>query len=140
MNLTVPILSNETVGMKCQYCGNKAKKVMGNVIYPHRKSLWKQKFFHCAPCDAYVSCHQRSNGKFKSMGQLANKELRRLRMLAHRHFDPLWMGGEMSREQAYYWLAGQMGMTRSEAHIGKFNDDQCRMVVEICKSRIGGCK
>lgn len=118
--------------VKCQYCGNKAKKVMGDVIYPYRKSLWRKKFFLCEPCDAYVGCHQTPNGKFKSMGELANRELRQLRIKAHEAFDPMWLHGSMERSKAYAWLAMQMNLSTKECHIGKFNVEQCKRVIAIC--------
>lgn len=134
--MDVQIASSASVeyagGMKCQYCGNKAKKVMGNVIYPHRKSLWKKKFFRCDPCDAHVGCHDTGNGRFKSMGQLANRALRRLRIRAHDAFDPIWQSGQMKRQLAYAWLANQMGLSVNETHIGHFNETQCARVIEIC--------
>jgi len=123
--------------VKCQYCGNKAKKVMGNVIYPYRKSLWRRKFFLCKPCDAYVGCHHTPNGKFKTMGELANRELRQLRRRAHVAFDPLWTENRMTRAKAYAWLAEQMGLTSSECHIGKFNNEQCERVIELCTNKGG---
>lgn len=127
--------------MKCQYCGNRARKVMGNVIYPHRKALWKRKFYQCKPCDAHVGCHQTSNGKFKAMGELANRELRALRVKAHAAFDPLWQSGSMSRSRAYAWLAGQMDVEVRDCHIGMFNVEQCRRVIEICSTNqeVGKC-
>lgn len=121
------------VGVKCQYCGNKAKKVLGNVIYPHKKSLWKNKFFHCAPCDAYVGCHKTTNGQFKSMGQLANRELRRLRIRAHNAFDPMWRDTGIARNKCYAWLAGKMRVPIRDCHIGMFNETQCQKVIEFCK-------
>lgn len=38
----------------------------------------------------------------------------------------------MSRNQAYAWLASQMGMTREECHMLLMNEEQCLQVVRIC--------
>lgn len=130
---TLGVFSHGDMEVKCQYCGNKAKKVMGDEIYPHRKSLWKKKFYLCKPCDAYVSCHKTANGKFRSMGQLANRALRRARVQAHEAFDPIWNTGLMHRRQAYQWLSEQLGIPVDETHIGMFSEQQCARVIEICK-------
>lgn len=116
--------------LDCPYCGKEAEKVKGDAIYPHRKDLYHKKFFLCVPCDAYVGCH---DGKgFKALGRLADRELRKWKQMAHTAFDPLWRRGKMtSRDAAYYWLADQMGISKREAHIGKFNVDQCKQVIEL---------
>ena len=32
----------------------------------------------------------------------------------------------------YRWLREQMGMTAEECHIGRFDKEQCKKVIEIC--------
>ena len=39
----------------------------------------------------------------------------------------------MTRTQAYKWLAEQLQLTESQAHIGSFEMDQCQMVIDLCK-------
>ncbi len=57
-------------------------------------------------CDAKVGCHPRT---IIALGTLANKELRRWRILAHQKFDPLWQSGVFSnRQAAYKWLSKAM--------------------------------
>jgi hypothetical protein len=51
---------------------------------------------------------------------------------AHAAFDPLWKSGQMSRSQAYKWLAAQMDLPPEDCHMEKFTVEQCRKVVEIC--------
>ena len=116
--------------LKCPYCNAKADLVTGEVIYPHRPDLFKKFFYNCAPCGAYVGCHPTGDGK-SPLGRLANAELRRAKSDAHAAFDPLWREGSMSRHQAYKWLAQQMGIDKSEAHIGMFDVAQCKRVVQI---------
>lgn len=103
--------------------------VSGNVIYPHRSDLFYKRFWLCAPCDAYVGCHE---GTERPLGRLANAELRRAKMAAHAVFDPLWRNGHMKRSQAYGWLADQLGIPCTECHIGEFDVDRCRLVVALC--------
>jgi len=58
-----------------------------------------------------------------------------LRMTCHALFDQLWRGDgrRMSRKSAYKYMQAQMGMTADEAHIGKFDAEQCRRLISILK-------
>ncbi len=125
---------SQTGSMKCPYCGNNARKTFGKELWPHRKSLWKKKLFVCKPCDARVGCHDTKGFKWKPFGVMANAALRGLRMRAHAAFDPIWRIGGKSRSDAYQWLADGMGMDKKETHIGMFNEEQCRKVIELCRS------
>ena len=113
----------------CPYCNNPAECVSGQVAYPHRRDLWRKQFWVCVPCDARVGCHGKSD---KPLGRLADDKLRQARGRAHRVFDPLHRRGSMSRSQAYAWLAEALGVTAEECHIGEFDVDQCKRVVEVC--------
>lgn len=116
---------------KCPYCQRDSYKVDGDAIYPHRKDLHAKKFYACLQCDAYVGTHEASG---LPLGRLANATLRRLKQAAHAAFDPLWResSAKFDRSDAYTWLASQMGLSRDETHIGMFDEDQCRRVVNIC--------
>jgi hypothetical protein len=119
--------------VSCGYCQQRAELVTGEAVYPHMPELWEQAFYLCRPCGAYVGCHP---GTVKPLGRLANAELRQAKMSAHKAFDALWRGcAVMSRRQAYRWLADRLGIQRSHCHIGMFDVDQCRRVVDACNSR-----
>jgi hypothetical protein len=122
--------------MKCPYCNNEASLAGGDTIYPHRPDLHFLQFWACQPCDAYVGCHK---GTTRPLGRLANAELRAAKIEAHTAFDPLWkfhtFGDgyqRMTRNEAYGWLAEQLGMARADCHIGMLNVEQCQRVVEVC--------
>lgn len=115
--------------MICPYCNNEAWLVSGNIVYPHRPDLFDKRFWLCTPCDAYVGCH---DGTEKPLGRLANQELRQAKIAAHAVLDPLWKSGSMTRNAAYQWLADQLGIPRSECHVGMFDVDRCRLVVALC--------
>lgn len=38
-----------------------------------------------------------------------------------------------ARNAGYAWLSQQMGLPPEQTHIGMFDVDQCKRVVEICK-------
>jgi ssDNA-binding Zn-finger/Zn-ribbon topoisomerase 1 len=90
------------------------------------------KFYGCTKwpaCDATHGAH--ANGK--PLGVPADKETKEWRIKAHVAFDGLWKGkGQMTRNQAYKWLQEQLGMSPDECHIGRFNREQCRCVVQLC--------
>ena len=119
--------------MKCPYCGGDVQLVSGRAIYPHRPDLSHKSFYQCAPCDAYVGCHP---GTTNAMGRLANAELRVAKMKAHTAFDPIWKIGKMKRCSAYAWLAKALGIDQKDCHIGMFNSDECRRVVNVCAERM----
>lgn len=118
----------------CSYCGEVAELVKGDVIYPHREDLAHLKFWQCAPCDAYVGTHKNSKDH-KPLGRLADRELRMWKQNAHALFDPIWKSAEMGRRAAYTWLSDQMQLPYYKTHIGMFDVDQCKQVVDICKTK-----
>jgi hypothetical protein len=124
----------------CPYCGETS------VLLRSSGELYRGRDYGpawlCRPCQAWVGCHP---GGIVPLGRLADAELRKAKMAAHGAFDPLWKrvkerGGDEARGarvRAYAWLAEQMGLTREACHIGMFDVDQCRMVVEICTKPYG---
>lgn len=111
--------------MTCPYCKGKADLVDSKVIY---KRVSYGMAWLCKPCDAYVGCHYGTN---KPLGRLANKELRQWKMKAHHVFDPLWKTGKLSRNRAYSVLAEKLEMDIRKCHIGMFDVEECKKVVEI---------
>ncbi len=80
-------------------------------------------------CDARVGCHPSS---IKPLGTLADKELRRWRSLAHRHFDPLWQSGVFSsRQSAYKWLSKAMRLPLDKTHVAMFDIQQCQKAISL---------
>ena len=118
----------------CDYCGNAARLVGGDVIYPHRPDLYAKRFWRCAECDAYVGCHAAGNGYGdgdRPLGRLANAELREAKSAAHASFDPLWESRKISRKGAYAILAQELGIGVDSCHIGNFDVDTCRAVISL---------
>lgn len=109
---------------RCDYCGSPARLVDGDYIYPHRPDLFKKKFWQCANGhpEAYVGCHPDST---KPLGRLADEDLRSAKKDTHNVFDPIWREKYSSRNRAYQWLAGRMGIPSRECHIGMFTLKQC---------------
>lgn len=110
----------------CPYCGRKAEYVDSKLIYGKSYGM----AYWCRPCDAYVGVHK---GTDKPLGRLANAELRRWKMAAHKVFDPLWQYGHFKhqRNAAYAWLAERMQLPREKTHIGMFDVGQCQQAIKI---------
>lgn len=125
----------------CNYCQQPARLVGREAIYPRRRDLRGLKFWHCAPCGAWVGCHR---GIQKPLGRLADAELREAKREAHVAFDELWRrttpAGSFDRNGAYRWLARQLGIERSNCHIGMFDVETCRQVVEVCERKVDSLK
>lgn len=124
----------------CPYCGAASEFSPSSAALYHGRDygpLWV-----CRPCAAWVGCHP---GRQIALGRLANKELRGWKMKAHAALDPLWKAKaahkrltdpsysfSKARGKAYHWLAGRLGIDVAACHIGEFDVDTCRKVVEIC--------
>lgn len=59
------------------------------------------------------------------LGTPASQATRRARVQAHAAFDQLWKSKLMSRKGAYRWMQAAMGLSKDDAHIGKFTVEQC---------------
>ena len=121
-------------GMKsrcCPYCGSPIVLRNADGIYKYKGQ--ETMLYVCSKypeCDAYVRVYP---GTKIPMGSLANKELRLLRIEAHRYFDQLFINGIMSKNEAYEWLAWLLQSPLSQAHIGYLGEYYCRQVIEECK-------
>jgi hypothetical protein len=120
----------------CPYCGSKAELVSSTKVYQGRDFglIWLCPKY--PECDSYVGADFQQN----PLGRLANAELRKWKVLAHDAFDPLWRA-KMKREgcsrgeargKGYKWLSAQLNIPSNECHIGMFDVDMCKRVVEIC--------
>lgn len=120
----------------CQYCNKPAKLTTGDKLYPHRPDLSNKDFWECVKCDAYVGCHE---GTLNPYGTLANFETRKIRSVAHAAFDPLWTKGASkifkSRRKAYAWLAHELKLKVGACHIGSFDSNRCKDVINVCKRK-----
>jgi hypothetical protein len=119
-------------GRVCPYCGGKPELLDSAIIYrTSHGPMWI-----CLPCQAWVGVHKDTE---KPLGRLADAELREYKKWAHVAFDPLWRkkvkqgASKMhARNAAYHWLAAQMGLSRDICHIGMFDTEQCKRVIDIC--------
>lgn len=123
------------LGLKCPYCLKLSEHVSDTEVY---SKSYGGMIYLCRECSAYVGCHK--SRPTESLGRLANKELREAKIEAHYYFDDLWrrkiakgVKKHEARGNAYKWLSEQLGLAPELTHIGFFNVEYCKKVVELCK-------
>lgn len=110
----------------CPYCGDVAEFTDSGVVYGRSYGdLWLCKNYPV--CDSYVGTHKETG---EALGSMANKELRNWRKQAHSEFDVIWRKGHLSRKGAYKWMMSALKIDESEAHIGMFDVDRCKALIE----------
>ena len=131
----------------CPYCEGQAEFTSSKEVYNGRNYGM---IYLCRPCWAYVGVHK---GTTEPLGRLANAELREWKIKAHGAFDTIWKERfitksavdpkykkGMARGGRYKKLAELMVISRNDCHIGMFDVEQCRQVVEICgKGQLHDC-
>lgn len=106
--------------IKCPYCDSPADFIDSNRYYSSKMSYGM--IYICRPCDAVVGVH---GNTAKPLGTLAKPTLRSLRKCCHEILDKMWKRGKMNRYEAYHHLSQIMDMTKDEAHIGLFREQDC---------------
>lgn len=117
---------------ECPYCGRDSKLVSGARVYPNRPDLARKMIYECKPCDARVGTHPDG----RPLGRLANRELRYWKIRAHAAFDPHWKGSQTKRARAYQWLASELQIPVEDCHIGAFDVEMCKRVIEVCDGNV----
>lgn len=115
--------------VKC-HCG--AHAVLRPAGYVHGDNARDEYLYVCARypvCDSYVGVHQKTK---KPLGTLAPKTLRIKRMQAHRVFNRLWESGLMKKWQAYVWMQAKLGLNSEQAHIARFSEYMCDLLITEC--------
>ena len=118
--------------IRCPYCGAVAVIRPAAEIYQNEKC--KEELYVCSnypACKAYVGMNPKTR---MPLGELADGDLRHLRIRAHRIFDRIWQTGLMPRREAYRWMADYFALPMSEAHIGQFGTYRCKELIRKCSS------
>jgi len=114
--------------MICPFCKKEAIWCQNKEIYGRNygKSFM---VWLCKPCKSWVGTH---NNTKKPLGTMANEEMRRWRLMAHKTFDPIWRSGTKSRNSAYRMLKNHF---KKEIHIGESDVETCKQIIEFVNSR-----
>lgn len=108
--------------MICPYCNKEAIWCENKEIYG--KNYGKSYMCYlCKKCDAYVGCH---NNTRVPLGTIANKELRRWRVEAHKHLDRLWKDKIFTRRKVYEMLKTVFSR---EIHVGESDIETCKEII-----------
>ncbi len=120
-------------GEICPYCNCETELVSDKEIYGPN-SNYGGKYYRCLnDKDHYVGTY--SNNQ-KSLGRVANKELRQWKMRGHKTFDPLWNTDNSifeKQQDAYSWLSEQMKLEMKYTHFGMFTIKQCQDAIKYCQ-------
>lgn len=95
-----------------------------------RKILYKTWARAQVPADAPMAAHLRRPKPAAPKSPLAQA-----RAEAHSIFDQLWKSGEMTRTEAYRWLAEQLRIPYERCHMLQFDEYLCQQVVKVCVLR-----
>jgi hypothetical protein len=126
-------------GQICPYCNCETELVKAPDIYGPDTKI-RGMFYRCVKNhDHYVGTYHFNFNR--SLGRVADKELRKWKMKGHDAFDLLWKGESRkfnSRPEAYKWLAEKMGLEIEYTHFGMFDIDQCRKAINYCEKLSSG--
>ncbi|EDR6629479.1 hypothetical protein XS22_001878 [Salmonella enterica subsp. enterica] len=117
------------VPTECIFCSGAVRIGTHEEVYGRDYSEWPYVYI-CESCRAYVGLHP-----FTSipLGTLADQKTREARKTCKLPFEQIWKSGQMTRSQAYQWLAEKMGIPVTECHFGWFDVEQCKSAKEICE-------
>lgn len=84
-------------------------------------------------CTRYPECDGKhgAHPDGRPLGIPANKATKAARIRAHDAFDAYWRSQGWERSAAYRWLREQMGLSKAECHIGRFDIEQCDLVIRV---------
>lgn len=112
--------------LDCPVCGKKMVLLESlTLTYPSGK---KRLFYSC-PMYPFCTVQHGAHPDGTPLGFPADNKTRRARTQAHEAFDALWRGLRMTREDGYKLLQEITGLSEEEAHIGRFDYDQCAALV-----------
>lgn len=100
--------------------------------FANRLNAWPN-IWVCKDCGASIGCHPNTN---LPLGKMAGPQTRKLRIKAHAAFDPIWQTGLMRRDQAYAWLARQLGIGVLVCHISWLTQDHLKKAISLSENYV----
>ncbi len=71
---------------------------------------------------------RRRREKAKAVSQ---RKLSVAKRQAHELFDTLWKSGDVTRTEAYEWLAEELNLSAARCHIKRFDVEMCHKVITL---------
>ena len=112
---------------KC-HCG----KIFGTIIYPCNTLLWQ-----CSHCNCTHECYQKNatygNSHVKigqPLGIPASELCKILRLQIHENIGKVMKLYKCKKSNIYQWIQKMMKLSEDEAHIAKFNLQQCNELLQ----------
>jgi hypothetical protein len=114
----------------CRYCCALVEIRHHDEIYGRTYGEWPWMYV-CTECEARCGMHP-----FTAipLGTIADAELRELRTACKPVFEAIWRYGRMSRDDAYAWLASQLGVAPELCHWGLFERHTCLHARDISRA------
>lgn len=120
----------DTKSKICNVCDTGViQLVKAKVSFSTKQDKWPY-IFTCPHCNAAVGCHPNT---LRPLGPLAPAHIRALRAKAHFALDPLWESGLMSRDNAYKWLAKELGLDVDSCHIVQLDRRQLTQAILLAR-------
>jgi hypothetical protein len=119
--------------LTCPYCQSEVQYKDSELVYKEKSYGMVYVCSQYPYCNAYVGVKK---GTSIPAGRLANSELRYWKKKAHAAFDAKWRAARRTRKariKAYEWLAKKLEIPYQACHLGYFDVDLCKKVVEVCK-------
>jgi len=122
-------LSGECFNLKCPDCKQTFMQL--------RKSMHGL-FYGCPSYPACKGTHG-ANADGAPKGIPGDFATRQARIAVHLVFDRIWNqpGSNLTRIQAYTWMAWEMRLGIMEAHIARFDIEMCEKLVSLVKKHFG---
>ena len=118
-------------GKVCWYCNSETELVTDKEIYGPN-STYGGMYYRCTiNADHYVGTY---SDEERSLGRVANRELRQWKRKGHEVFDPLWNTKNSvfkTQRQAYKWLSEAMELPLNRTHFGMFTKEDCEKAIEL---------
>lgn len=116
---------------ECRFCHSEVHVATHQEVYGRNYSDWPYMYL-CGNCGACVGMHPFTD---IPLGTLADRATREARKNCKKPFEALWRSGQMSRTEAYNWLAAELNIPVGECHFGWFDIEMCERAREICEGK-----
>ena len=119
--------------LSCPYCGQKATLQKADYLFTELDKKRGDHYYVCKnypECNTYISCNKDT---FAPYGELANAELRRKRMLAHKYIDKIVDSGLMSQYVLYNYIAAKLNVPVLRAHIRYSTDYTIEVILDLLR-------